>query len=173
MTPEDRDELARLRRRVEGCSLGDRPPSPAAAALRRLIELEGAEAAARAARAGGEDRENGGARPLKGETLKLDKERLKQKLDVAERLKKAVEAAEAAAAAYEAVVEDARQFAAEVGEDARARLEDKSERAQESEASQALGAFAEAYENFDLPDLDLPDLGEALDSFEELPESSS
>lgn len=109
--------------------------------------------------------------------MKLDKERLKQKQAIAERLEKAFDAVEAAAALYEAAVEDARQFAAEVGEDARARLEDKSERAQESEASQALDAFAEAYENLDLPDLDLDldleDLEEDLKSFEELPESSS
>lgn len=43
MDVSERDELRRLRREMELCSLGDRPQSIAASKLQRLIELEARE----------------------------------------------------------------------------------------------------------------------------------
>jgi len=39
-TPSEQTEYEALRKEMELCELGDRPPSPAAAKIKRLIELE-------------------------------------------------------------------------------------------------------------------------------------
>src|SRR2546423_1733543 len=75
-----------------------------------------------------------------------------------EKLETAASAVEAVVEAYNTVLEEAREFAADVRSDIEEYISKRSEKWQESETGQSYASWLSEWENLELDDLDVPDM---------------